>query len=139
VCLHVFYELAVRHTVRKPIVQMIRKNERIPFDVSGMRTVYYDIHDVRFIEQTKKELMGHIQNVEKTPENAESPISAVLNFEVLKSSDNPETRSIAGILSEIAEIKSLLLDVQTRVSPFGVRFSSGRPPVPPPDKLEGIP
>jgi hypothetical protein len=29
---NVFYELAVRHTIRKPIVQIIRRDERIPFD-----------------------------------------------------------------------------------------------------------
>jgi len=39
---NVFYELALRHVLAKPLVQIIRKGERIPFDVAGMRTVPID-------------------------------------------------------------------------------------------------
>jgi hypothetical protein len=63
-----------------------------------MRTIFYDIHDLRFTEETKKELIAHIQSVEKTPENAESPISAFLDFDALKGSGNPEARSLAEVL-----------------------------------------
>lgn len=34
-----FYELAVRHMVKKPLVQMITKGERIPFDVAARRLI----------------------------------------------------------------------------------------------------
>src|SRR5215217_1908457 len=36
---NVFYELAVRHAVGKPLVQLIDRDEKVPFDVSTMRTI----------------------------------------------------------------------------------------------------
>ena len=42
---NVFYELAVRHVLRKPTVQLMRKIDRIPFDVSQNRTVIIDEED----------------------------------------------------------------------------------------------
>ena len=36
---NVFYELAIRHALRKPLVQIIKKGEQIPFDVAATRTV----------------------------------------------------------------------------------------------------
>jgi hypothetical protein len=33
---NVFYELAIRQAIGKPLVQIIQKDEKIPFDVMGM-------------------------------------------------------------------------------------------------------
>lgn len=43
---NVFYELAIRHAIRKPLVQLIQKGERIPFDVAGTRTIQVDHTDL---------------------------------------------------------------------------------------------
>jgi hypothetical protein len=37
----VFYELAIRHAIRKPYVQIIAAGERPPFDVAGIRTIEF--------------------------------------------------------------------------------------------------
>lgn len=39
---NVFYELALRHAVRRPIVQLIRVADRIPFDLQPFRTIVVD-------------------------------------------------------------------------------------------------
>jgi hypothetical protein len=36
---NVFYEMAVRHFAKLPIVQIARKAERLPFDVNQVRTI----------------------------------------------------------------------------------------------------
>lgn len=43
---NVFYELALRHAVRKPIVQISRKMDRLPFDIGQIRTVIVDTTDI---------------------------------------------------------------------------------------------
>ncbi len=43
---NVFYELALRHAVRKPIVQICRAADRLPFDVGQVRTIVVDTTDL---------------------------------------------------------------------------------------------
>ena len=43
---NVFYELALRHTCRLPTVQIIRKADFIPFDLSHSRTIQIDTTDI---------------------------------------------------------------------------------------------
>jgi hypothetical protein len=43
---NVYYELALRHATRKPVVQIIRTSDRLPFDVGQFRTVTVDMTDI---------------------------------------------------------------------------------------------
>ena len=43
---NVFYELALRHAVRKPVVHIIRKSDRIPFDINQARMIQIDTTDI---------------------------------------------------------------------------------------------
>jgi hypothetical protein len=43
---NVFYELALRHAVRKPIVQISRTADRLPFDIGQFRTIVVDTTDI---------------------------------------------------------------------------------------------
>ncbi len=43
---NVYYELALRHAVRKPVVQLIRAGDKLPFDVGQYRTVEIDMTDI---------------------------------------------------------------------------------------------
>jgi hypothetical protein len=61
---NVFYELGVRHVCQLPTVQVIRKGDKIPFDVSQGRTIIIDTSDIYTImdrfESARKELKEHI-------------------------------------------------------------------------------
>lgn len=43
---NVFYEMALRHMTKLPIVQICRKSERLPFDVNQVRTITIDTSDI---------------------------------------------------------------------------------------------
>lgn len=62
-----FYELGIRHTCKLPTVQIIRKGDRIPFDVSQGRTIKIDMTDVYSvidsIESAKRELRQHLKHM----------------------------------------------------------------------------
>ena len=64
---NVFYELAIRHAIRKPLVQLIKKGEQIPFDVAGTRTIHVDHHDLDSVEGAKKEIIAQVRSLEKDP------------------------------------------------------------------------
>lgn len=61
-----FYELGVRHMCKVPTVQIIRKGDPIPFDVSQGRTIKVDMTDVYSvidsIESAKRELRQHLKH-----------------------------------------------------------------------------
>jgi hypothetical protein len=60
-----FYELGIRHMCKLPTVQMIRKGDRIPFDVAQGRTIKVDMTDVYTVmdsvESAKRELREHMK------------------------------------------------------------------------------
>ena len=71
---NVFYELAIRHAIRKPYIQVITKGQKIPFDLSGIRTIEIDIKDLESVESAKKEIENHILEFKKG-HIPDSPIS----------------------------------------------------------------
>jgi hypothetical protein len=63
---NVFYELAIRHATRQPIVQLISSEDELPFDIAAMRTIVFDIHDLDSVEEARKDLDGHISASRRT-------------------------------------------------------------------------
>ena len=96
---NVFYELAIRHTIKKPIVQIIKKDETIPFDVDDFRTVRFDLRDPDSIEQAKEEIVQQIQFLERNPENLITPVSISVGIKELGRSGGIE--KLLGILIEM--------------------------------------
>jgi hypothetical protein len=43
---NVFYEMALRHATKLPVVQICRKKDRLPFDVNQVRTITIDTTDI---------------------------------------------------------------------------------------------
>lgn len=113
---NVFYELAIRHAIRKPLVQIIQKGERIPFDVAGTRTVHFDHHDLDSVDEAKNQIIEQIKSVETSPEDIETPISVSLDLQLLRQSENPEERSLADIVSAISDLRTGLSKLDERMA-----------------------
>jgi hypothetical protein len=77
---NVFYELALRHAVRKPIVQLIRVGDRIPFDLSQFRTVVIDNTDIYTLvpqlETYRTEIANQIRMALESTSEGDNPITA---------------------------------------------------------------
>ncbi|MCI9141442.1 MAG: nucleoside 2-deoxyribosyltransferase [Lachnospiraceae bacterium] len=87
---NVFFEIGYRTSTGKPIIHLKRKGEKIPFDVSSIRTFDYDLTDLDVVVETSERL-------EK----------AILSFAYVDDLDEPEEfeggegNKIISILNEV--------------------------------------
>ena len=96
---NVFYELALRHAVKKPVVQIIHAADAIPFDIAASRTIHVDHHDLDSAARAKEEIIRQIHSVEKNPAYVDTPISVAIELQSLRQSENPLEKSNAEILT----------------------------------------
>lgn len=93
---YVFYELAIAHALRKPVIHMSRKGENIPFDVNQYRYVTYDNTDLAELEPTKSELKSQLENIPR-PEDVINPFTEALSLIKIDKSGSPTEKFIAEI------------------------------------------
>ncbi len=76
---NVFYELAVRHMLKKPVVQISRVADKVPFDISQMRTVLIDNTDIYSLlpklELYKSEIAAQTRKALEESDSSDNPIS----------------------------------------------------------------
>ena len=76
---NVFYELAVRHMLKKPVVQISRISDKVPFDISQMRTVLIDNTDIYSLlpklELYKSEIAAQTRKALEESDSTDNPIS----------------------------------------------------------------
>ena len=76
---NVFYEVALRHASRKPLVQIIRTSDRIPFDLDQIRTVRIDTTDIYAlvpqIETYRSEIASQVRRVLEGGAELDNPLT----------------------------------------------------------------
>jgi hypothetical protein len=76
---NVFYELCLRHVCRLPTVQIIRKTDKIPFDLDQFRTIRIDTTSiftmVPNLQSYKAEIATQVRMALKDPDSADNPVS----------------------------------------------------------------
>ena len=100
---NVFYELAIRHAIRKPFVQMIRKGEAIPFDVATARTVRYEL-DLNGAADAVNEIARQIEFLQNDPSTLETPISITLDLQNLRGTEDSNDSGAQHLLPLLEDI-----------------------------------
>lgn len=76
---NVFYELALRHATRKPIVQISRAADKLPFDIGQVRTVVIDTSDIYSLvpqlESLKAQIAAQIRRALVEKSALDNPLS----------------------------------------------------------------
>ena len=112
---NVFYELAIRHALRKPLVQIIRQGDTIPFDVANTRTISFDHQDLDSVADAKTEIVKQITALESDSSDIETPISVSLDLQLLRQSADPEDRSLADLVAAVVDLRTSLSKVEQRI------------------------
>ena len=112
---NVFYELALRHAIQKPCIQLIDANESIPFDVSATRVIQFDIDDIESVEDAKDEIRNQIESLDDDDTRVDTPISVAMDLKRLKESTDPDERSLAEIIDEMGGIRKEIQSLKKEV------------------------
>src|SRR5262249_37445850 len=67
---NVYYELAIRHAVRKPFIHIIQAHDTLPFDVQHMRTIQVDLGSAESVERAVGQLETMLSSFRHYPEVA---------------------------------------------------------------------
>lgn len=105
---NVFYELAIRHAFGKPFIQIIDKKGRLPFDVAGQWTVFFDYRDLDSVDEAKRQIEAAARAIAQGGDSykTDSPVSQTIDLQQLKSSGNPEQIAIAELTEMVANLRA---------------------------------
>ncbi len=80
---NVMYEVGVRHSFNLPIVHIAQNGERLPFDITAERTLFFDLSDLASVELAKEKISESAAIAVSEADNYSGPIDRVLNAEVV--------------------------------------------------------
>ncbi|MEU2614260.1 hypothetical protein ABZ570_22165 [Micromonospora sp. NPDC007271] len=108
---NVFYELAVRHALRKPFVQLMAKGQQLPFDVQGMRTIMVDHTDLDSVHAAKEQLGRAIDAISGDADIV-TPMSVALTLQDLRGSSSPHEAGLSQVIETLPQMMDILQDLQ---------------------------
>lgn len=112
---NVFYELAVRHYTRRPLVTIADRNTGIPFDVNQVRTIFVDHTDLRNVNQCINSIQSQVRAMEKGSVQASNPIVLAQQFQALMESQDPQVQKDLPILQMFNQINTQMGLLTTKV------------------------
>lgn len=101
---NVFYEVAIRHTARLPLVLIAEKGSVLPFDIANMRTIFFDHTDLASADECRQAIVEALKSAIEGG-IVDSPIGTSIDLSSM-SAGNAVERGIADILSTLEELAS---------------------------------
>jgi hypothetical protein len=112
-----FYEMSIRHGVAKPIIHMIRKGERIPFDVIPHRAIPFLNTKPEEQAKARELLIPAVQAAVQDGFEADNPIKHARGRLEADRSADPATRVIS---EELASLRARIDNIENGDRPSGV-------------------
>ncbi len=119
---NVFYELALRHAVRKPFIQIVQAGEDLPFDIAHTRTIAFNHCDLDSADWARRQIVEQMRVLADEPGRVDSPIALTLDILAIRNSNDPQASSLADAISLLAELCARLERLER-----AVRHNQSRP------------
>lgn len=120
---NVMYECGMRHSNGKPYIMMVRSGEPLPFDISGLRTIQYDLTSLKKAKESQDILEQFVNGLIETGfarEDGTDSISSMaeilrnieqkVNF--LVNNAHPATPDKVTLSNEVSDILSRLSPIK---------------------------
>jgi hypothetical protein len=120
---NVVYELGVRHTLNKPAIQVMDRDQELPFDLIGERTIFFKHDDMRSLEQAKSELRRAVKQTEREGLVCTSPISRAVDISDLLTRPTEARNQLATILQELLNVKVSMDSIVSDQSLMGISLT----------------
>jgi len=81
---NVWYELGIRHSLKKGTIMLLEKGDPLPFDISGYGVIKYE--DIDFEQHVRKKICDFLKRLSNTTEN-DSPVFDALSMRQIHQSN----------------------------------------------------
>jgi hypothetical protein len=101
---NVMYEVALRHAVNRPVVQMIEQGNKLPFDIQGVNTIFFQA-----TLEGRQEAVAHLKSaaaIAVKDTSIGNPVLRAFQFKALRTSDLPASKLLADALEEMRALAS---------------------------------
>ena len=102
---NVFYELAIRHGIKKPFIHFIAHDQNIPFDNLNVRAISVDLTDLDSVEDACQQFLVQVESIESPTHTPESPISVAFDLENLRNSGKTDEAIMVQLFDQISMIR----------------------------------
>ncbi len=126
-----FYELAIRHALKKPVVHIMRDGEKIPFDVHDVQVIFVSTDDLRKADKARNALKSQISAVE----GVEFLIPYIERIQELRSvfesaRSNEEKEELLNLLERLDSIQFGVIELKTDVGTLirQIMYNKGKEP-----------
>lgn len=115
---NVYYEMAIRHAIGKPIIVCAEIGTILPFDTRDNRTIFYSMHS-RIADQARKQLSEQIKIIDSGAFTPDSPVSEAQQVISISGQGGGENSALAEMMESINSIGGRIGAIEQILSRFG--------------------
>lgn len=125
---NVMYELGMAHSLNKPTIQLYHREDRLPFDISTIRSIPVDITDLDSVADCKYMMTNMIKEIIENPEDIKSPFQITQDLIKLQNSGVNSDKVLSDILNAVYSLKSIVtqnreeINLQNRIEQRNLRY-----------------
>lgn len=111
---NVFYELAIRNAVKRPVIVIKKPTQKLPFDIIDKRAISLDMTSNRQWVNSKAQLAEYIESAERDPDKASESILTDFDFQIDKNKVQTPQSSLS---LELKDIKDAISRLSGEIAP----------------------